>query len=207
MKSILVANTKGGCGKTTLTTNLAGYLATLGNNVAIADLDRQKSATHWLKRRPEECVKIYSNNKCEKTNKLDWLIIDSPAGFRNDKFETAVKVVDCILVPMQPSAFDSGATERFLEILQKEKAIRKAKTFVALVGMRVNSRTNAAEHLNTFMEATGLPVLTSLRSAQSYVNAAEKGMTLFDMKPYQVQKDLEQWEPITNWVLSFAGNK
>lgn len=205
MKSILVANTKGGCGKTTITTNLAGYLSALGNKVAIADLDRQKSSSHWLKRRPIEVPKIQSNNKCEKSNKLDWLVIDSPAGIRNDKLKDAVKLADCVIVPMQPSAFDSSATQRFIDVLNEEKAIRKEKTFVALVGNRVNSRTNAASLLDVFMQDAGFPVLANLRNAQAYVNAAEEGLSIFDMKPYRVKKDLEQWAPITNWVLGFGG--
>lgn len=204
MKSILVANTKGGCGKTTITTNLAGYLSALGNKVAIADLDRQKSSSHWLKRRPKEVSKIQSNNKCEKSNKLDWLVIDSPAGIRSDKLKDAVKLADCIIVPMQPSAFDSSATQRFIDVLNEEKAIRKEKTFVALVGNRVNSRTNAATQLNAFMQDAGFPILANLRNAQAYVNAAEEGLSIFDMKPYRVKKDLEQWAPITNWVLGFS---
>ncbi len=205
MKSILVANTKGGCGKTTITTNLAGYLSALGNKVAIADLDRQKSSSHWLKRRPGEVPKIQSNNKCEKSSKLDWLVIDSPAGIRNDKLKDAVKLADCIIVPMQPSAFDSSATQRFIDVLNEEKAIRKEKTFVALVGNRVNSRTNAATQLDVFMQDAGFPVLANLRNAQAYVNAAEEGLSIFEMKPYRVKKDLEQWAPITNWVLGFSG--
>ncbi len=204
MKSVLVANTKGGCGKTTVATNLAGYLASLGNTVAIGDLDRQKSSTHWLKRRPKDAYKIEANHACEKSKKLDWLVMDSPAGIRNDRLKNAIKMADCIIIPMQASAFDSGATQRFIDILNEEKAIRKEKTFVALVGNRINQRTNAANQLNDFMQSAGFPVLANLRNAQAYVNAAEQGLSIFDMKPYTVKKDLDQWAPITNWVLSFS---
>lgn len=203
MVSILVANTKGGCGKTTVSTNLAGFLASLGNSVAISDLDRQKSATQWLKRRPESLNKIDLYNASDKIKKTDWLVIDAPAGIRNDKLKSAVKLADCIIVPIQPSAFDSGATQSFLEILLEEKAVRKEKTFVALVGMRVNQRTNAANSLSEFMDSTGFPVLSKLRNAQVYVNAAENGMTIFDMPASQVKQDLEQWTPIKDWIVGF----
>jgi chromosome partitioning protein len=203
MKSVLIANTKGGCGKTTVATNLAGYLASIGNRVGISDLDRQKSSTHWVKRRPKDQYTIQSYTNLDKSSDLDWLIIDAPAGIRNDKLKDAVKLADCIIVPIQPSAFDSGATESFLEILSEEKAIRKEKTFVALVGMRVNTRTNAANILNTFMENTGFPILSNLRNAQVYVNAAEEGLSIFEMRPSLVKQDLEQWFPITQWVVSF----
>jgi chromosome partitioning protein len=103
-------------------------------------------------------------------------------------------------VPIQPSAFDIGATRDFLDILAEEKAIRKNKTFVALVGMRVNVRTNAAAGLAEFMQQTGFPVLTYLRNAQVYALAAEQGLSLFDMRPSLVEQDLQQWLPLLDWV-------
>ena len=94
-----------------------------------------------------------------------------------------------------------GAAHAFLEILTEEKAVRKNKTFVALVGMRINSRTHAASMLADFMSESGLPVLTYLRNAQVYATAAEQGISLFDMRPSLVAQDLDQWEPILDWVV------
>ena len=177
MKSILIANSKGGSGKTTLATNLAGYFATQGALVMLSDLDRQQSSTQWIARRPADMAIIHPNSARSKAQNIEpeWLITDSPAGFREDKLSDAVKQADCIIVPIQPSAFDIGATRDFLDILAEEKAIRKNKTFVALVGMRVNVRTNAAAGLAEFMQQTGFPVLTYLRNAQVYTLAAEQG--------------------------------
>ena len=103
-------------------------------------------------------------------------------------------------MPIQPSAFDMGASSDFLDHLAEEKAVRKNKTFVALVGMRVNSRTHAAATLADFMEETGFPVLTHLRNAQVYATAAELGIGLFDMRPSLVTQDMEQWAPLLNWI-------
>lgn len=203
MKSILIANSKGGSGKTTLATNLAGYFALLGRRVMLSDLDRQQSSTRWIERRPAEMPLIHSYDPRSKAPVIEpeWIITDSPAGFRDEKLSDAIKRADCVIVPIQPSAFDIGATSDFLDRLAEEKAIRKNKTFVALVGMRVNSRTHAAAGLAEFMEQTGFPVLTYLRNAQVYATAAELGVSLFDMRPSLVTPDIEQWVPLLDWVM------
>ncbi len=203
MKNILIANSKGGSGKTTLATNLAGYFAILSGRVMLSDLDRQQSSTQWIQRRPPEMPLIHSYNPRSKAPVIEpeWIITDSPAGFRDEKLSDAVKQADCVIVPIQPSAFDIGATSDFLDILVEEKAIRKNKTFVALVGMRVNSRTHAAAGLAEFMEQTGFPVLTYLRNAQVYATAAELGVSLFDMRPSLVTQDIQQWVPLLDWIM------
>lgn len=202
MKNILVANTKGGCGKTTLATNLAGYFASLGKHVVLEDLDRQRSSNQWLQRRPQVLPKIHAYSDYEKKQivKPDWIITDSPAGFRDEKLSDAIKKSDCILVPIQPSVFDILATTNFLDILNQEKSIRKHKTFVGLVGMRVNQRTNATASLNEFMQDTGSPVLTNLRNSQVYATGAELGVSIFDLRPSFVVQDIEQWQPLLSWV-------
>lgn len=202
MKNILIANSKGGCGKTTIATNLAGYLASIGEKVAIADLDRQQSSAQWLNSRPTfmPAIHSYSVQKKQYLPKLDWIITDSPAGFRDEKMSDAVKEADCVIVPIQPSTFDISATSDFLEILEREKAVRKHKTMVALVGMRVNSRANSTATLTAFMQDTGWPILSYLRNSQVYVTAAELGVSLFDLRPSFVAQDIEQWKPIIDWI-------
>lgn len=202
MKNILVANPKGGSGKTTLATNLAGFFAVKGHQVALADLDRQQSAAEWLKRRPSKSAVIQAvNAKGKYAYPPEWIITDSPGGFRDEKLSDAVKQADCVIVPVQPSAFDIGATQDFLDLLIEEKAIRKQKTFVALVGMRINNRTHSTAKLIEFMDQTSFPVLTSLRNAQAYVTAAEQGISLFDMRPSLVTQDLEQWASLLDWIM------
>ena len=202
MKNILIANSKGGCGKTTLSTNLAGYFASLGAKTILADLDRQQSSTQWLARRSSDLptIQAFNPRNKEPMGKADWVIIDSPAGFRDDKLTDAIKQADCILVPIQPSTFDIGAARDFLDLLREEKPIRKNKTFVALVGTRVNHRTQSAVGLADFMEQTELPILAYLRNSQVYVTAAEQGLSLFDMRASLVSQDTEQWMPIIDWI-------
>ena len=203
MKRILIANPKGGSGKTTLSTNLAGYFATRGRRVALSDLDRQQSALQWLQRRPYKLPLIHAHDARGKSLPFEpeWLVADSPAGLRDEKLSDAVKQADCVIVPIQPSSFDIGATRVFLDILAQEKAVRKQKTFVAMVGMRVDNRTRSAAGLAEFMKNAGFPVLTCLRDAQVYVLAAEQGASLFDIRPSQVAPDLRQWAPLLHWIM------
>ncbi|MFM9914040.1 MAG: AAA family ATPase [Methylophilaceae bacterium] len=202
MKHILVINPKGGSGKTTLSTNLAGYFAAQGNSVTLADLDRQQSSIDWLKRRPKDLPKIKALDarRQELSDKPDWLITDAPAGIRNEKLTEAIQQADWVIVPIQPSILDMCATRDFLAVLEEEKAIRKQKTAVAVVGMRMSTHTRSSASLLEFLQETGLPMPACLRNAQTYVTAAEQGMSLFDMRPSQVKVDLQQWRPLLDWI-------
>lgn len=205
MKTILIANPKGGSGKTTLATNLSGYLANRGGRVLLVDLDRQRSATDWLARRPDELPGIRGWNsqrdkKAMGESKPDWLVVDSPAGMHGDKLTNALKRAERVIVPVQPSAFDMAATQNFLEVLRNEKSVRKEKIEVAMIGMRVDARTRAAADLSAFLGEAGFPVLTLLRDAQVYVQVAGEGLSLFDMAPSRIVREVEQWQPLLDWL-------
>ncbi len=203
MKTFLVANPKGGSGKTTLATNLAGYFASNGKRVLLSDMDRQASSLNWLGRRSTSLPLIQGlngRNANLDSVKADVAVIDSPAGLRGDKLSDAVKAVDWVIVPMQSSIFDINATQDFLEVLKAEKAIRKERTFVAMVGMRVAARTKAANNLENYLAESGFPVMGFLRNAQIYVHAAEAGDSIFDMSPSKVKQDFAQWESLLEWI-------
>jgi chromosome partitioning protein len=201
VKAILIANPKGGSGKTTLSTNIAGYLASRGQRVAILDLDRQKSATQWLANRPLILPSVeLMQSEGEKNSPLDWLVIDSPAGLHGKNLEHALKLVHKVIVPIAPSAFDIQASRDFLEALHHEKTVRKGKIFVGVVGMRMDSRTRAALTLEQFLKGLDLPILAYLREAQVYVNAAFEGKTLFDLPPSLAERELEQWAYLISWM-------
>lgn len=208
MRHVLVANTKGGSGKTTLATNLAGYLAHTGANVALQDIDKQQSSTHWLARRPVNLAKIhlFEELSSAKRKQVDWLITDSPGGFSEKRISEAVKEADLVLVPIQPSAFDIGASDDFLNVLNEEKAIRKHKTFVGLVGMRVGMRTKSAQRLWEFMQATNFPIVGALRSAQLYVKAAEEGLSVVELKSAFTDVDALQWQVMMDWLVQASVN-
>ena len=207
MKSFLVANPKGGSGKSTVATNLAGYFAISGHRVMLGDTDRQQSARDWLAVRPTTLPAICTWN-VEKDSPArppkgtTHVVLDTPAGLRGKSLECVLKPVSRVIVPVQPSLFDILATRQFLEVLMAEKAIRKERAYVAVVGMRVDQRTRAAVELERFLDSYDLPVLTYLRDTQLYVQAAANGMTLFDLPPSRTERDMAQWQPIIDWVNS-----
>lgn len=205
MKAILIANPKGGSGKSTLATNLAGALAAKKEKVFLWDLDRQHSSRNWLAMRPADRPLINGLDASDKDDSpamqgARWMILDSAAGLHGRNLAHALKIAQKIIVPVQPSLFDMAATSAFLQSLIEEKAVRKHKTYIGIVGMRVNPRTRAATTLEAFLAQFKLPVLTYLRDTQIYVNAAFNGLSLFDLPEYLSGRDVEQWQPIMNWI-------
>lgn len=206
MRAILVANPKGGSGKTTLATNLAGYLAKQNQRVVMWDLDQQKSSLNWLALRSPKLPAITrlglerSETSQRVMEKNDWLVLDSPAGIRGKNLSHALKLAHKIIVPVQPSVFDMVATRDFIDRLMEEKSIKKHKGFIGIVGMRVDPRTRAASTLEQFLSQYNLPILTYLRDTMVYVNSAFNGKSIFDLPLYQAERDLMQWQPLTTWV-------
>jgi chromosome partitioning protein len=205
MKSFLIANPKGGSGKSTLATNLAGYFARCGDQVMLGDTDRQQSAREWLNLRagtlpPIRSWDIEKELPARPPKGTTHVVLDSAAGLHGKALERMLKQVSRVIVPVLPSLFDILATRHFLETLLAEKAVRKAHTFVAVVGMRVDARTRAAGELERFLASYELPVLTYLRDTQLYVQLVANGMTIFDLSPARAEKDIEQWQPILDWV-------
>ena len=205
LHSFLIANPKGGCGKTTLATNLAGYFARQGHRVMLGDIDRQQSAREWLKLRPQGLPPIRSwdiapGEPARPPKDTTHVVLDTPAGLHGKKLDVVVKSIHRVIVPLQPSIFDILATRAFLDELLEEKAVRNQKTFIAVVGMRVDARTRAAHELERFLEGLDVPVLGFLRDTQVYVQAAAHGLTLFDLSPARAALDLPQWQGIIDWV-------
>lgn len=205
MKAFVVANPKGGSGKSTLATNLAGYFAARRQDVMLGDIDRQLSSREWLASRPFELPTIETwdigpDKVARPPKRVSHVVLDTPAGLHGKMLEKVLKISARIIVPVQPSLFDMRATRQFLDALIEQKAVRKGKVDVAVIGMRVDARTRAALELERFFASYELPVLTYLRDTQLYVQAAAAGMTLFDLPPSKTQRDLAQWQAIIDWV-------
>ena len=206
MQTLLVANAKGGSGKTTLATQAAGLFACRHQRVGLQDEDPQRSASCWLARRPTlfpkiEAIKAGTGRKEARERGLDWRTIDSPAGLHGERLRDLVKQADCLLVPLSPSAFDMEATQMFLDAINECKAVREQKLSVALVASRCDVRTRSAQELNEFLYGFEFPLIGHLRETQVYVHCARDGLTLFDLPPSRGRQDWEQWEPIRKWLL------
>lgn len=200
MKTILIANPKGGSGKSTLSVNIAGFLAQRGDSVAMLDLDKQQSSALWLGMRDIQLplIELLGNKKSE--GDYDWLVIDSPAGLHGKNLAHALKLANKIIVPIAPSLFDLAASRDFLALLAAEKSIRKQQCGIGIIGMRMSPRTKAAQALEHFMGSFDLPILAYLRETQVYVNAAFEGKSLFDLPIHLAERELEQWTFLQTWL-------
>ncbi len=201
MKAVLIANPKGGSGKTTLSVNIAGYLANRGDCVALLDLDKQQSASLWIESRPKNLPHIDTFESRKDDGHLDdWLVIDSAAGLCGKDLTNALKLADKIVVPVAPSLFDLHASRDFLQALAEENKSRKGKYDIGIVGMRMAANTRASQALEHFLATLDLPILAYLRETQIYVNAAFEGKSLFDLPHYLAEKDVAQWKYLQNWL-------
>lgn len=203
MPVVVVANPKGGVGKSTLATNIAGFFASRGHAVMLGDADRQHSSRLWLGLRPAAARPISTwelgDDTLAKAPKgTTHVVLDTPAGLHGWRFNDAMKMATHVVVPLQPSVFDMFATRAFIDQLARSK--HAARVNIALVGMRVDARTIAADKFNEFVGTLDVPLLACLRDTQNYIHLAARGLTLFDVAPGRIEKDLEQWQSICRWL-------
>ena len=203
MPIVVVANPKGGVGKSTLCTNIAGYYASRGHAVMLGDVDRQLSSKLWLGLRPAAARPITNwelgaDAMAKPPKGTTHVVLDTPAGLHGKRLNEVLKMADRVVIPLQASVFDIFATRAFLDDLVQSK--HASKTQIALVGMRVDARTIAADHLHRFVDTVGVPVVGYLRDTQNYVHLSARGLTLFDVAPARVAKDLEQWQDLCHWL-------
>ncbi|MEO1676672.1 MAG: ParA family protein [Pseudomonadota bacterium] len=207
MKTILVANRKGGCGKTTIAVTLATALADGGWKVGLADADPQRSTSRWLKRRPKGAVDIAGLDWTadqgfgQIPKGLDWVVIDAPGALDSEAAQKLVAEAKAILVPVLPSYFDADSTRRFLKELGEIKRVRKGKVGIEVIANRIRTRARTSARLDAFFDKVGQTPLTRLTERVAYADLAEEGLSIFD-KPQAAYRPIrDQWDPVIRGIV------
>ncbi|MDZ7803367.1 ParA family protein [Thiohalophilus sp.] len=207
MRNIMVLNAKGGCGKSTIATNLASYYAyELEKQVVLADFDPQGSSLAWLGARPDNYPVIHgidaTRNPVRAPKETEVVIMDAPARVQGPELTRLVRRVETIIVPVLPSPIDIRAAADFMKELLTTGKVSRKETRVAVVANRVRENTLIYQSLQAFLKNLKIPFVTTLRDTQNYIRAEERGVGIFEMAPSQVWWDLEQWEPLIRWLRS-----
>jgi chromosome partitioning protein len=212
IRSIVVLNSKGGSGKTTLACNIAAYYAIEGYKVALVDFDRQASALDWLADRPEDRAKIIgvdgTNRATKIPRRMDYVIMDAPAATHGAALASLLTTAQTGLIPVIPSSIDLHAASRFLDELADVGRVLKSKVRVATVANRVRENSPGRYDLEDFLgslklpDGRKMPFVAMLRNTQNYPNAAARGLSIWEIAPSRAEHDLELWKSLTRWLNS-----
>lgn len=206
MRRIMVLNSKGGCGKSTISTNLAGFFAHKGVETRLLDLDPQQSSIEWLNMRSEKSPQIRglsaNVDNILVPNHKGVLIIDTPAGMRGKELKSYVRHAHTIIIPVLPSPIDMRATAKFIESVLLLGRVNKKKVRLAVVANRVRKQTRIYQGLRRFLDSLGIPFIAVLRESQNYIRAVDEGSSIFEAPRSRVEDDVAQWRPIIKWLNS-----
>jgi len=207
MRTIMVLNAKGGCGKSTISTNLASYFASeMGKNVVLADYDPQESSLAWLEARDEKRPFIKGiaayKEPLRVAKDTDYVIMDAPARVHGKELTQLMRKVETVLFPLLPSPIDMRAATNYMEEVLKNGRVARKEVKIGVVANRVRENTLVFSDLYDFIKAMRLPYVATLRDTQNYIHAEERGIGIFEMAPSQVKQDLEDWTPLTKWLRS-----
>ncbi len=207
MRHIMVLNAKGGCGKSTLATNVAAYFANEGARVALADYDPQRSSLDWLERRPAERpaiagVAAFEDGLRHVPRSADIVVSDAPARSHGRELTDLVKHAETIVVPVLPSTIDMQATSTFLKELQGVGKVQRKQAKIGVVANRARDNTLIFDELDDYLTRLRVPYVAALREAMNYVRAYTRGLGIFELPEYLAWPDWSEWEPLTAWLRS-----
>ena len=208
VKQIVILNPKGGCGKTTLATNLASHLALRGSRPLLIDNDPKGYTSRWLQSRPHDSLPIagitcdLSGEVAERgalriPRQVDTIIVDTPAALADRDIAQLTNNADCILVPVLPSAFDVHSSTRFIANLLVMTEFERP---VAVIANRTRQNTKSLDMLLRALTSLDTPTIAVLRDSQNYVHAADAGLGICELPYSRVKKDLQQFAPIVDWL-------
>lgn len=209
MRHILVMNPKGGCGKSTIATNLASWFANRGHSVALADFDSQRSSFDWTAIRPADAppvagVAAFEDGLRAVPRNAEVVIIDAPARAHGRELNELVRRAETIVVPVLPSAIDMRAATNFIEELGEVSKVARQQAKIAVVANRIKENTLAFDDLDAYLRRLRLPYVATLRDAQNYARAYARGLGIFELPQYLAWPDWEHWRPMTDWLESPA---
>ena len=207
MRSIMVLNSKGGSGKSTVATNLASYFASEGNRVVLVDLDPQASSLDWLAMRQSGRATISGIDGAAGHYRVprnaDYVIYDTPAAVHGAELSALLRRAQSIIIPVLPSPIDMRAATPFIQKVLANNRVARKEARVALIANRCRENYNIYHQLDAYLrKVRKAPFISVLRETQNYVRAAERGLGIFELPPYAVRKDLDQWDPIVRWLRS-----
>lgn len=204
MHSILVLNSKGGCGKTTISTNLASFYANWGIRVALADFDKQHSSTDWVRSRNNKQPIIQSIAAWEDDfhipDETEYVIMDTPAGLSGERLSKLLRQADTILIPILPSPLDIRAAGRLIHDVMMQYDDLKKKPRIGIIANRVKRQTRIFNSLKRFLDKLNIDFIAVLRDTQNYIVTIENGTSIFDLPNWKKQKDLDGWCQLLNWI-------
>lgn len=212
MQRITVINVKGGCGKTTIATNLAAQYAKQGRNTTLIDYDPQGSSMFWLNMRPAEAGSINgiaaypSNRPVTRSWQLhlpqdtERVIVDTPAGLKGLDLIDQLNGTHTIVIPVLPSIIDTHATADFIRDLYMTVKVQRTKTRLCIISNRVKSNTLSFKALLRFLDALKIPVIAQLRETQNYIKASDRGLGIHEMGAQADDRDTKVWTTIVNWL-------
>ena len=212
LNRIVILNPKGGCGKSTLATNIAASYAQRGPTPAIMDYDPQGSTMAWLERRPRDLPQIHGIAAYKRSmqatrswqlrvpNETVNLLVDSPASVSHDDLRELTRDSTSILVPVLPSSMDIHAASRCIADLLLVAKVDRRDRKLAVVANRTRKNTKSFAKLMRFLDSLGIPIIAVLRDSQNFVHAAEQGIGLCEMQPSRVKADIEQMDRIVSWL-------
>ena len=201
-RSILVINSKGGAGKSTLTSNLASYYAVRGYRTALFDFDRQMSSVRWLERRPHNVPEItgVTGWTFRGVDSFDRVVMDPPAQIQTRDMVMLVARSDVVVIPVLPSPIDIHAAADFIRDLLIDGKVRHSNKPVCVVANRVRTNTLMYDQLRKFLGSLKIPFVATFRDSQNYTHASMKGLGIFEMDRDIVARDLEQWRSLIEWI-------
>lgn len=209
---IAVLNAKGGCGKTTLATNLAAYYASHGYRTALLDTDPQASSLHWLQNRSGTQALITAINGTDRSLRVtrsfqmrappgtERLIVDTPAALDGSRLQDLTRSADVILIPVLPSDIDIHAVSRCIGELLLAGRIQQRSERIAVIANRVKKNTLVYAKLERFLNSLDIPFVATLRDTQNYVHAAASGIGIHELDTRSAHQDTRDWEPLTQWL-------